>query len=554
MNAWGWALIHFLWQGAVIALALAVVLRAWRAKGPEFRYAAACVALAVMALAPVATALLLAGSGAGKPAVWVNEPVRSFPETLEPLTGTAAALPLDWLVALWAAGAAALLLRACGGWYVARRRTLSGIPLDYPLSRLMERMEMTGVVELMESAVARTPQVFGWLRPVIVVPAAALARLSPSEFEAVLAHELAHIRRRDYLVNLAQTVVESVLFYHPAVWWVSRRIREERELCCDDWAVRVCGDRVAYSKALIKVEEEETPMFAMAASATGLKARIARLLGVEHDVKWRWSAPMAPVAAAALALMLVGGPWWALASQPEPPPAPPAPAAPPAPVAPVEFEAADQPPPPPPVPPSPPVAPDAPEPPVLADLALNLAEMDIAESQQLTEDQRKDVERAMQELHDNKDKIREELKRAMEQMRGELGKLDTAEAKRAMERALRDLQRQEGQIERQLAHARRSMERALQQRERAQARVAERREEQERRLKYANERFTSGGVEGAKTDRGKLYLRHGPPDEVESRPGQNEVWRYRNFRGMGGTMVFEFAFEGSDYRLKSKPE
>lgn len=263
---------------------------------------------------------------------------------------------------------------------------------------------------------------------------------------------------------------------------------------------------------------------------------------------------MAPVAAAALALLLVGGPWWALASQPEPPPAPPAPAAPPAPVAPVEFEAADQPPPPPPVPPSPPVAPDAPEPPVLADLALNLAEMDIAESQQLTEDQRKDVERAMQELHDNKDKIREELKRAMEQMRGELSKVDTAEVKRAMERALRDLQRQEGQIERQLAQARRNMERALQQNERAQARVQERREEQQRRLQYANERFTTGGVDGAKTDRGKLYLRHGPPDEVESRPGQNEVWRYRNFRGMGGTMVFEFAFEGSDYRLKSKPE
>jgi beta-lactamase regulating signal transducer with metallopeptidase domain len=307
MNAWGWALIHFLWQGAVIALALAVVLRAWRAKGPEFRYAAACVALAVMALAPVATALLLAGSGAGKPAVWVNEPVRSFPETLEPLTGTAAALPLDWLVALWAAGAAALLLRACGGWYVARRRTLSGIPLDYPLSRLMERMEMTGVVELMESAVARTPQVFGWLRPVIVVPAAALARLSPSEFEAVLAHELAHIRRRDYLVNLAQTVVESVLFYHPAVWWVSRRIREERELCCDDWAVRVCGDRVAYSKALIKVEEEETPMFAMAASATGLKARIARLLRRDSDRDW--PDTLAPAAGVALLAIATGGMW-----------------------------------------------------------------------------------------------------------------------------------------------------------------------------------------------------------------------------------------------------
>ena len=182
MTAWVWALIHFLWQGALIALALAVVLRAWRAKGPEFRYGAACAALGAMALAPVVTALLLAGSGAGKPAVWVNEPGPRIPEALAPLTETGAALPMDWLVALWAAGAAALLLRACGGWYVARRRTLSGIPLDYPLSRLMERMEMTGVVELMESAVARTPQVFGWLRPVIVVPAAAAARAAREGF------------------------------------------------------------------------------------------------------------------------------------------------------------------------------------------------------------------------------------------------------------------------------------------------------------------------------------------------------------------------------------
>ncbi|MCL4796650.1 MAG: GWxTD domain-containing protein [Bryobacteraceae bacterium] len=535
MNAWGWALIHFLWQGAVIGLALAVVLRAWRAKGPEFRYAAACAALGAMALAPVATALVLAGAGAGNAAVWVNDKGSRTAEALLALPEPGASLPMDWLVALWASGAALLLLRACGGWYVARRRTLTGIPLDYPLSRLMERMEMTGVVELMESAAARTPQVFGWLRPVIVVPAATLARLSPAEFEAVLAHELAHIRRRDYLVNLVQTVVESVLFYHPAVWWVSRRIREERELCCDDWAVRVCGDRVAYSKALMKVEEE-TPMLAMAASATGLKARIARLLGVESDVKWRWSAPMAPVAAAVLALMLMGGPWWAMAWQAAPPPPPPLapaaldpPAPPPAPPADVDQE---QPPPAPPAPPPPPPRLD---------------------EGVLTEDVRRDVERTLAELRQNKGKIQEELRRAVEQLRSELSKLDTEAAKSALERAVRDLQRQEIHLESQEAMVMQALQRAVERSRQVSDDLEGRRRERARRIELANEKFSKAGVSGAETDRGRLYIRLGPPDEIESRPGPPdpfEIWRYHDFGGTGGTMAFRF--EGPDYKLKSQ--
>ena len=311
MNAWGWALIHFLWQGALVALALAVVLRMWRAKGPEVRYVAACVALGVMALAVPVTALVVAGQDA--PATVLLAGVGSRVVLDEAIAAAAEGLRLDmrWLVSLWAAGAALLLLRACGGWYVARRRTLAGVPMDYPLSRLMDRMEMTGAVELMESAAARTPQVFGWLRPVIVVPAAMLARLSTAEFEAVLAHELAHIRRRDYLVNLVQTVVEAVLFYHPAVWWVSRRIREERELCCDDWAVRVCGDSIAYSKALMKVEEHKWAG-ALAISGGQLGARIARLLGFESARRWQGALVLA---AGVLVLAIIGGGLW-LMNQP----------------------------------------------------------------------------------------------------------------------------------------------------------------------------------------------------------------------------------------------
>ena len=104
------------------------------------------------------------------------------------------------------------------------------------------------------SRLADAPSVVGWLRPAILIPAAALAGLNAAQLQAILAHELAHIRRHDYLVNMLQTVVETLLFYHPAVWWVSSRMRHERELCCDDLAVRHCGDAIGYARALTRLE------------------------------------------------------------------------------------------------------------------------------------------------------------------------------------------------------------------------------------------------------------------------------------------------------------
>jgi beta-lactamase regulating signal transducer with metallopeptidase domain len=92
--------------------------------------------------------------------------------------------------------------------------------------------------------------VIGWLRPVILLPVSVLAGLTPQMMEAILAHELAHIRRHDYLLNMLQTAIETLLFYHPAVWWVGRKIRQERENCCDDLAVTACGDALIYARAL----------------------------------------------------------------------------------------------------------------------------------------------------------------------------------------------------------------------------------------------------------------------------------------------------------------
>jgi HEAT repeat protein len=125
--------------------------------------------------------------------------------------------------------------------------------------------------------------VVGWLRPVILLPASALTGLTPQQLEAIIAHELAHIRRHDYLINLLQAVIETLLFYHPAVWWVSRQIRQEREHCCDDLAVAVCGDSLTYARALLEMEQLRAagPQLAMAVNGGSLMNRIQRLVGAQ---------------------------------------------------------------------------------------------------------------------------------------------------------------------------------------------------------------------------------------------------------------------------------
>jgi beta-lactamase regulating signal transducer with metallopeptidase domain len=109
-------------------------------------------------------------------------------------------------------------------------------------------------VTLLESALVKVPTVIGWLKPVILIPPSALIGLTPQQFELILTHELAHIRRHDYLVNLLQTIIETLLFYHPAVWWVSLQIRCERENACDDLAVSLSSDPVIYARTLVEME------------------------------------------------------------------------------------------------------------------------------------------------------------------------------------------------------------------------------------------------------------------------------------------------------------
>jgi uncharacterized protein (TIGR03435 family) len=136
-------------------------------------------------------------------------------------------------------------------------------------------------VPLLISALVQVPTVVGWLRPVVLVPVGALGGLPAEYLEALLLHELAHIRRHDYLVNMLQSVAEALLFYHPAVWWVSGHIRAERELCCDDVAVSISGNPITYARALAHLESCRPSHLSAALAANGgsLADRIARLLG-----------------------------------------------------------------------------------------------------------------------------------------------------------------------------------------------------------------------------------------------------------------------------------
>lgn len=336
-----WALAHFLWQGALVGLLLAGALTLLDKKNASLRYALAAGTLLLLLALPVLTALWLAPAGPGSVAEAVpaasSVPAGAATPAEAEMAGAAAAglapafelqPALPWLLAFWLAGVAALSVYHLGGWLQARRLARRGTrPVaerwDEVLASLRRRLGIARAVRLLESALVPVPAVVGWLRPVILVPASALSGLTPQQLEAILAHELAHVRRNDYLINLLQTVVETLLFYHPVVWWVSRVARQEREHCCDDLAVAVCGDRLVYARALADLEglRAPSPRLAMASDGGSLLARIRRLADVPSRSSRRsWLTGV-------LALAVLGTGAALLSARPAPAPTPEAAAA-----------------------------------------------------------------------------------------------------------------------------------------------------------------------------------------------------------------------------------
>lgn len=353
----GWTLVHSLWQLAALALVIGIGLRLLRKASPNTRYLLSCLGLLAMVAAPLTTFFSLTPLATAEvatpkqpttplveesevplgdlpaaplavppiptpipgpetfPSAPVSNPIEttspaplvsevSSPQVELPTAPTPPTPPilqelLPWIVSLWFVGAGLLAIWNLGGWFAALRLKVKGTsPLGADLTKttrqLAQRLGIRKTVRICESALANVPMAIGWLRPIILIPAGALAGLSVSQLEAIIAHELAHIRRRDYLANLLQCVVETLLFYHPAAWWLSRRIRLEREHCCDDAAVSLAGDDpITYAEALAHFEGQRTAALAPAVSGSGSTlSRIRRLLRVpdgnsnRHPARW----------------------------------------------------------------------------------------------------------------------------------------------------------------------------------------------------------------------------------------------------------------------------
>lgn len=471
----GWTIVHSLWQGAVVALVLGGLLSVIR--GSRARYTAACAAMLailfgfgmtlsqMMDRGPVAARTMVRGTGSAAPGTW------------DRMYGAAAhfsaADVLPWLAPLWITGVVLFHLYSLASWLAARRMRRRGVcpatdAWQQRLTGLRERLRLSTPVTLLESALAGVPVVIGYLRPVILVPAGMLAGMSAGQVEAILMHELAHIRRHDYLINLLQTVVEGFLFYHPAVWWISGVIRAERENCCDDLVVAVSGDAHGYASALAALEQTRWAATdaALAANGGNLMKRVRRLL-------YPLETPRRVLAPALSAIVVT----------------------------------------------------------VTVALALTAWQ---AKSQEKQVKQPDKVSAAPQELFD-------------QWLNEDVVYIITNEERAAFKALRTNDERKKFMVQ------------FWQRRDPTPDTVEnEFKEEHYRRIGYADDHFMDSRLPGWKTDRGRIYIKYGPPDEIESHPSGGtylrpdaeggdkvrtypfELWRYRRIQDVGDNVIIEF--------------
>jgi GWxTD domain-containing protein len=287
----GWTLFHSLWEGAAVALILGAALCVLRSS--RARYAVACLAMLGVLAGFCYTFVQMMPEGPDKlttiirPGSHAPSDESQHPRPLPANSRAGDILP--WLAPFWIAGVILFHLHTLASWMAARRLRNRGVCCaperwQQRLSVLRGRVRLSTPVALLESSLAGVPVVVGYLRPVILVPVGMLTGMPAQQIEVILLHELAHVRRRDYLVNLMQTVVEGFLFYHPAIWWISGVIRTERENCCDDLVVALSGEPREYAAALAALEQTRWDSYdtghdaVLAATGGNLMKRIRRLL------------------------------------------------------------------------------------------------------------------------------------------------------------------------------------------------------------------------------------------------------------------------------------
>jgi GWxTD domain-containing protein len=483
-QAIGWTLVHSLWEGALVALVLAAALAAMRSS--RARYAAACLAMLAMLAGfgftfarlmprePSHVAIIANARGASVPA--------GFEEPRRPVRLRAADF-LPWLAPFWMAGVAIFHLRSLASWMAARRLRRTGVCLAPDLwrerlERLGARLRLSRPVTLLESCLAEVPVVVGHVRPAILMPVGLLAGLPAGQIESILLHELAHIRRYDYLVNLLQAAVEGFLFYHPAAWWISGLIRAERENCCDDLVVAANGNAREYAAALAALEESRWSGRAAAPAATGgnLMQRIRRLLDRPEEPR-RALTPIFSAGILAITAAVVLTAWPSKASQEQAAPAAPA---------------------------------------AQAQASQTRASLATPYRKWLNED---------------------------------VAYIITDEERTAFKRLQTDEEREH------------FIEQFWLRRDPTPGTVEnEFKEEHYRRIAYANEHYASS-IPGWKTDRGRIYIVYGPPDEIEVHPASATVaypsqqWRYRFIDGVGTNVIIDFVDPTGlgEYRMTLDP-
>src|SRR5579864_2663919 len=297
MQSLGWALLHFLWQGTALAALAAATMAVFRK--PSARYMIGIVALGLMLVGPVATFVFYSQQHTNSTELVKSSPLAAadWPIARGNTAASGTTRPvqlrsfdaLPWLVEIWLLGVALFSLRSAGGFLVLERerRRQSAVVKDWVLEichALQDQLGIQRAVQYCEGTFLQAPAVIGWFRPIVFLPATALTGLSEEQLRVVIAHELAHIRRFDAFVNVFQVCVETLLFYHPAVWRLNRRIRAEREHCCDETAVALCGNAVEYARALTLMEEwRSAPVLAMAANRGPLSERVLHLLGLHSS-------------------------------------------------------------------------------------------------------------------------------------------------------------------------------------------------------------------------------------------------------------------------------
>jgi GWxTD domain-containing protein len=576
----GFALAHSLWEGVPIAAILAVSLCV--ARSSRARYAAACAAMLLMLVSFGVTLVRLMPQPidlARSPRIsHFPAPPASLPmiTVAPPAPSTLAAL-LPWIALFWAAGVLLFQLRSLGGWIAARRLRFAGVcraPGEWQqrFDGLAARLRVSKPAALLESCLADAPVVIGYVRPVILMPVGLLAGLPVAQIEAILLHELAHIRRQDYLVNLMQTFVEGLLFYHPAVWWISGVIRAERENCCDDLAVAATGDARQYAAALAALEQNRGSAHELALAANGgsLVKRIRRLLQQPERPRAAWT----PAISAGLFVVGAGIAFASWQSSPAQTPEAPLLAVTPAPVAPAAME-----------PPRAPVrkparvllaqAPQAAQ--TVEQQLKDQLQRELAAGQEMTTPTTRPLQSAPpsqsetnarpmteKQRKEKEKKAREELATPYKKWLNEdVAYIITDEERAAFQQANNDEEREQfiGQF-----WLRRDPTPGTPENEF--------KAEHYRRIAYADEHLAPmSGIPGWKTDRGRIYITYGPPDEIEDhssggffqRPPEEgggtattypfQQWRYKLIDGVGSNIVIEFVDPTytKEFRMTSDP-